>query len=355
MGTHGSEGNVDIGDWADLYGQISIGNLFAHVENANSDLFVSIDRVEASADREARFEGNGDVYLSLDTERDTESYLGFGEAQFAFNSIDLTNHNGDFHLNWGVDYDANVQVAENVLVTAEVDNVTPAYEEYQLQLAQQATALSTFNSLSALLVAQRTAAYSDYIVQRNEAYSAYSDYLDAVNTEAVYTFEANGNLTFEAPDPGQPDLMPHTTIYGFSTDGGSSISFNGFSALEGQFYNVSDASPKTSANDLWASIAQGMYGAEDLVQSDGPGPGEDINILDHVFVFDTFDETANNQDLNGDGYYSEHLGVLAYDQEIGNTSINDDGNDGAFSAVIFFNDLNGNIISEETFSGGLVV
>jgi hypothetical protein len=87
-----------------------------------------------------------------------------------------------------------------------------------------------------------------------------------------------------------------------------------------------------------------MYDAEDY-------NGGGVNVLDHVFVFDTFDETANNQDLNGDGYLSEHLGVLAYDQEIGNTNISVDGNNGAFSAVIFFNDLNGNFITEEAFSG----
>jgi hypothetical protein len=106
-----------------------------------------------------------------------------------------------------------------------------------------------------------------------------------------------------------------------------------------QFYDLSDASPKADANALWSSIALGMSNAVD--NFDG------TNIFDHVYVFDTFNEQAHDQDLNGDGYYSSNLGVLAYDQEIGGTGEPGSGNnDGALTAIVFLNDFNGTLTAD---------
>lgn len=301
LGTYGSEGDLDIGSDGNDYDQISIGNLIANIEDSNSDLYINIDKVDADQNRYASFKGDGDVFLDLDTEGDT------GVAEFAFGKIYLTSqdysytdgnvsvnvnvnpenpgaeHNGDFHLSWGYNEGNSVTVDNNIFV------------------------------------------------------APYNDDLD--------DYVATGNLTFQA-NIGQPDLVPHTTIYGYNVDGGSSISFNGVTAINGQFYNVTDVSPKTEANDLWQSIADAMLSANDINSSD---INNQWNDLDHVFVFDTFDETANMQDLNGDSYYSSNLGVLAYDQEIGGTEYFD-GNDGSITALVFFNNLNG-ALTEENLSG----
>jgi len=72
---------------------------------------------------------------------------------------------------------------------------------------------------------------------------------------------------------------------------------------------------------------------------------------DNLFVYRLFDERAgtndddtDDTDINGDGYFSSRLGVLAYDQELEN--------DGSLTAIVFLNDLNGSL-DEQSISGGI--
>ena len=285
LGDFASSGYVNIGSGLDDFGQISIGNLSANVEHVGSSLDISIDKVDSDLSRYASFDGAGDVNLSLDGEGG-----GDQKAVFAFDKIYLTSMDYTYAT-----ADGDVSVDINVNHTG----------DFHLNWGNG-------DIDGSILVAN-----TDYV--------------------------ATGNLTFEA-DIGQPDLIAHTTIYGYSTDGGSSIIFNDASAFNNQFYDLSDASPKTDANALWSSIAQGMANANDNYHfdNDSGGPDYNYNILDHVYVFDTFNEQAHQQDLNGDGYYSSNLGVLAYDQEIGDTGFPGN-NEGALTAIVFLNDLNGTI------------
>jgi hypothetical protein len=144
----------------------------------------------------------------------------------------------------------------------------------------------------------------------------------------------SGSFTFEE-SLGTPGLVPHTTIYGYDISNGSSISFNGIDAEDGYFIDLNSSlgpEPETDVNDLWESIATAI----------------DFSNNSDEFVYRLFDEQAgtydddtDDTDLNGDGYFSSRLGVLAYDNN----------NDGGLTALVFLNDLNGTL-DEEWISGG---
>ena len=142
-----------------------------------------------------------------------------------------------------------------------------------------------------------------------------------------------GNLTLESAG-GQQDLIAHTTIYGYDTDGNSSIRFNDIFASDTNFIDLSDPSPLTSANDLWSSIIEAMDGANEA--------GQDSS---DVFIYNTVNEVLAG-DINGDGYKSTNLGVLAYDK-----LAEDDGN---LTALVFLNDINGTITAESISSGYII-
>jgi hypothetical protein len=61
-----------------------------------------------------------------------------------------------------------------------------------------------------------------------------------------------------------------------------------------------------------------------------------------VFIYNTVNEVLAG-DINGDGYKSTNLGVLAYDE-----LAEDDGN---LTALVFLNDINGTITAESISSG----
>jgi hypothetical protein len=154
----------------------------------------------------------------------------------------------------------------------------------------------------------------------------------------------SGSFTFEE-GVGTPGFVPHTTIYGYDISNGSSISFNGITAddLGSQFVDLNASllgpeDPETDVDDLWASLASEFNASNDF-------PGDD-----NLFVYRLFDERAgtndddtDDTDINGDGYFSSRLGVLAYDQEIET--------DGGLTSIVFLNDLNGSL-DEESISGG---
>ena len=152
----------------------------------------------------------------------------------------------------------------------------------------------------------------------------------------------NGSFTFEE-SVGTPGLVPHTTIYGYDISNGSSISFNGITAddINAQFVdlNATLGPPETDVDDLWAALAEEF-----------DSTNEDVGGAENLFVYRLFDERAgtndddtDDTDLNGDGYFSSRLGVLAYDQELEN--------DGSLTSIVFLNDLNGSL-DEESISGG---
>jgi hypothetical protein len=152
----------------------------------------------------------------------------------------------------------------------------------------------------------------------------------------------NGSFTFEE-SVGTPGLVPHTTIYGYDISNGSSISFNGITAddINAQFVDLNATlgpDPETDVDDLWAALAEEF-----------DSTNEDVGGAENLFVYRLFDERHANDDdtddtdLNGDGYFSSRLGVLAYDQELEN--------DGSLTAIVFLNDLNGSL-DEESISGG---
>ena len=138
--------------------------------------------------------------------------------------------------------------------------------------------------------------------------------------------------------------MPHTTIYGYDISNGSSISFNGITAddLGSQFVDLNATlgpDPETDVDALWAALAEEF-----------DSTNEDVGGAENLFVYRLFDERAgtndddtDDTDINGDGYFSSSLGVLAYDQEIET--------DGGLTAIVFLNDLNGSL-DEESISGG---
>jgi hypothetical protein len=152
----------------------------------------------------------------------------------------------------------------------------------------------------------------------------------------------NGSFTFEESE-GTPGLVPHTTIYGYDISNGSSISFNGITANDSgsQFVDLNislGSDPETDVDDLWTSLANEFDNSNEVAGDD------------NLFVYRLFDERAgtndddtDDTDINGDGYFSSRLGVLAYDQELEN--------DGSLTAIVFLNDLNGSL-DEESISGG---
>ena len=152
----------------------------------------------------------------------------------------------------------------------------------------------------------------------------------------------NGSFTFEE-SVGTPGLVPHTTIYGYDISNGSSISFNGITAddSDSQFVDLNislGSDPETDVDDLWTSLANEFDNSNNVA-------GED-----NLYVYRLFDERAgtndddtDDTDINGDGYFSSRLGVLAYDQELEN--------DGSLTAIVFLNDLNGSL-DEQSISGG---
>ena len=154
----------------------------------------------------------------------------------------------------------------------------------------------------------------------------------------------NGSFTFEE-SVGTPGLVPHTTIYGYDISNGSSIRFNGISADDNiaQFVDLNASlgqDPETDVDDLWTSLANEFDSSNEVVGDD------------NLFVYRLFDERAgtndddtDDTDINGDGYFSSRLGVLAYDQELEN--------DGSLTAIVFLNDLNGSLDAESISGGGI--
>jgi hypothetical protein len=161
LGDFASTGYVNIGNGLDDFGQITIGNLSANVEHFGSELNISIDKVDSDLSRYASFEGAGDVSLSLDSEGD-----GDQKAVFAFDKIYLTSMDYSYET-----ADGNVSVDINANHSG----------DFHLNWGNG-------DIDGSILVANAT------------------------------SYVATGNLTFEA-DIGQPDLIAHTTIYGYSTDG----------------------------------------------------------------------------------------------------------------------------------------
>jgi hypothetical protein len=263
------------------------------VEDEGSALVVDINRVAWDQDRYAAFSGDGVVVLGMDTGNEISTDNG---GQMTFGKIYLANM--DMNTDGNIDIEADFDGQFHMNFGYDLDN--------------------------------------DFLIP---------------NT---------GSFTLEAPF-GTPGFVPHTTIYGFDMSNSSSIRFNGLAAddLGSQFIDLNSAlgNPETIVNDLWDSIRTALKDtAVDNYDAAGPGgdligPEED----DNVFVYRTFDELLGNADINGDGYFSSDLGVLAYDQEIeGEYGFE---NTGSLTALVFLNDLNGTITAESIsgYNGSLIL
>lgn len=291
-------GWVNIGDDANNYDQVTIGNFNGFVESANSHLDVDTNRIEWDQNRVATFSGLGSVDLNME---DRVSDGDSSDFQFAFGKIDVTDLSGSFSMNLG----------------------------------------GWTNS--------------QYIANDRDVH------IPEVNT---FTFEES---------IGTPSLVPNTTIYGYDISGGNTISFNQAQANDWQFYDINNgSSPETNANDLWIAISNAFSDAYDNwfdYDNDGTpedyydGPSylySDYELNDNVYVYSVFDETNGGSgpgtDLNGDGIYSERLGVLAYDQEISDGYLEPghwDGGTGGLTALVFLNDINGTL-TEDSISGSFI-
>ncbi|CAM8353337.1 hypothetical protein MCESTEHM2_00893 [Candidatus Methylopumilus universalis] len=302
----GEAGNASIfgfpsgGDIDNSYDQINIGNLTAYIEDEQSALVVDINRVMWDQERYAAFSGDGAVILAMDSGDDV-----FGnDAQMTFGKIYLADMDTDQDGNIDIEADFDGQFFMNF--GYDVDNNT------------------------------------------------------LIPDTGFFTFEES---------VGTPGLVPHTTIYGYDISNDSSISFNGITAMYGtgnievnsEFIDLNDSLiPETNVNELWADIIDAFANANDNL-ADGIDVDTDLDDFDYddnTFVYRLFDERAgtydddtDDTDLNGDGYFSSRLGVLAYDQEIEGGY--GGGYTGSLTALVFLNDLNGNLDAESISGVGI--
>ena len=340
LGSVGSQGYISID--ANNYDEVDIGNLTVNVEDADSHIDISIDSVAVDQQRYASFSGQGDVYLNLDTNHIQDSSDQFGS--FVFDKIYLTGGdeivepdndlNGEFHLNWGIEGNTNMAYVTD-------ENTYGGWDEGDEVWFRS---LQFWNDQT-----------NNYSIQ--------------IPTNEQFTFEIDG---------GNFEYVPHTTIYGYNTNGLSSIVFNGVEANDGylgsaydwnhgggsvqygnedyyvQWFDETSSSPITDVNDLWDTIMTAWDNADDYwydpseLDSSHPYYYNDYeNVNDQIYIYTVFDETyQNGNDINGDGYLSSHLGVLAYDQ---------DKADGGLTALVFLNDINGSVTANAFSGDGLSV
>lgn len=321
-------------------------SLYAAMGDSGASSTITVGDIALTSDVTNLENGEDTVKLYINAENSDYATINTGDI-----SIDVLGNAGDAYVDIGDYWNAYDQInignldvyleSANSIADINIDGVSATYD----RSATFSGAGDVFLDLDSYRAYGGEMAFDKiYLTDVNYTYTTLAGNV-SVDVDANHTgsFHFNwgtgyddettltGDLTFEY-EGGQQDLVPHTTIYGYDTGSFSSISFNGVDANSTEFYDITDGTPETSAQSLWASIGDRL----DLI-TNGPGDGGADFSLDHVYVYNVVDETEAG-DINGDGYESTHLGVLAYARD---SNEND-----AVSAIVFLNDINSNITAD---------